>query len=345
MPTPPIIRFATFNAALYRPAPGRLIADLSTPADPQAQAVAETIQRLRPDVLLLCEFDHDPAGRALALFQDNYLRIGHHGAAPLYYPHALAAPSNTGLPSGLDLNRDGVVGGPDDALGFGAFPGQYAFAVLSRYPLELARSRSFRTLLWRDLPDARLPDGWYPPLALERLPLSSKNHLDLPVRLPGGRVHILAAHPTPPAFDGPERRNARRNFDELRLLAELLSPNPGPWLVDDAGQPGGLNPEEQFVIMGDLNADPARGGSLEGAMGQLLDHPRVHWQAAKGALAPTGAAGRDTADWGLRVDYVLPSRDLTVTASGVYWPPPGDPQTRLLAGSDHRLVWVDVAMP
>lgn len=339
------VRFATFNVALYRSAPGRLLADLSTPDDPQARTVAEVIQHLRPDVLLLCEFDYDPEGRALALFQDNYLRIGRHGAAPLRYPHALALPSNTGLPSGLDLNRDGVAGGPDDALGFGAFPGQYAFALLSRYPLDLAGLRSFRTLLWRDLPGARLPEDWYPPPALERLPLSSKNHIDLPVRLPKGTVHVLAAHPVPPAFDGPERRNARRNFDEIRLLAEYLSPHPGPWLRDDAGRSGGLAAGERFVIMGDLNADPARGGSLEGAMGQLLDHPRLHRDAADGPLTPTGSAGRDTADWGLRVDYVLPSRDLAVSAAGVFWPPPGDELVRLLGGSDHRPVWVDVAIP
>jgi hypothetical protein len=57
-------RFATFNASLNRVAEGELVADLSTPDDVQAQAVAEVIQRVRPDVLLINEFDFDAEGLA-----------------------------------------------------------------------------------------------------------------------------------------------------------------------------------------------------------------------------------------------------------------------------------------
>jgi hypothetical protein len=64
-------RFATFNASLNRAAEGELVADLSTPDDPQAQAVAEVIQRVRPEVVLLNEFDFDAQGQAARLFQDN----------------------------------------------------------------------------------------------------------------------------------------------------------------------------------------------------------------------------------------------------------------------------------
>ena len=68
----------------------------------------------------------------------------------------------------------------------------------------------------------------------------------------------------------------------------------------------------------------------------------------------TGDPALDTADWrdepgpgNLRVDYVLPSRDLIVTGSGVFWPAPDDPAFRLIgsgkpASSDHRLVWIDI---
>ena len=67
----------------------------------------------------------------------------------------------------------------------------------------------------------------------------------------------------------------------------------------------------------------------------------------------------DTADWheskdgpgNLRVDYVLPSAGLNITGSGVFWPEPEDPLARLVAernrkraSSDHRLVWVDIAL-
>jgi hypothetical protein len=45
------IRFASFNAFLNRSEAGELITDLSTPNDPQVQAVAEIIQRTNPDVI------------------------------------------------------------------------------------------------------------------------------------------------------------------------------------------------------------------------------------------------------------------------------------------------------
>jgi len=41
----PGVRVATFNASLNRNAEGRLVSDLSTPANAQAAAVAEVIQR------------------------------------------------------------------------------------------------------------------------------------------------------------------------------------------------------------------------------------------------------------------------------------------------------------
>mgnify|MGYP002063568272 CR=1 FL=1 len=68
---PPLdVRFATFNASLNRFDAGDLIADLSTPDDAQARAVAEIIQRVRPEVLLVNEFDFDPAGEAARLFKE-----------------------------------------------------------------------------------------------------------------------------------------------------------------------------------------------------------------------------------------------------------------------------------
>jgi hypothetical protein len=57
------VRFATFNASLNRLTEGQLVRDLSTPADQQAATVAEIVQRVRPDVLLLNEFDFAPATR------------------------------------------------------------------------------------------------------------------------------------------------------------------------------------------------------------------------------------------------------------------------------------------
>jgi hypothetical protein len=368
------VRFATFNASLNRGAEGQLVADLSTPDNQQAANVAEVIQRVRPDVLLVNEFDFDPDGRALALFQENYLSVPHHGSRPIHYPYRFAAPSNTGVPSGHDLNNDGTVGGPDDAFGFGAFPGQFGMAVYSKYPIDTARVRTFQQFRWRDLPDAMLPDGWYSDEELAEFRLSSKSHWDLPVRIGRRTVHLLASHPTPPVFDGPEDRNGLRNHDEIRFWADYVSwPHRSRYIYDDAGRRGGLAPGARFVIAGDLNSDPFDGDSVPGAAQQLLDHPRISDRFVPASPGGPAAADRqgganldhlgdprfdtadfaDTAPGNLRVDYLLPSRGLRVRDGGVFWPTPTDPLFRLVGDfdptlpggfptSDHRAVWIDV---
>ena len=71
-------------------------------------------------------------------------------------------------------------------------------------------------------------------------------------------VHVLAAHPTPPVFDGDEDRNGRRNFDEIRFSADYVTPNTGDYIYDDAGGTGGLKPGSRFVIMGDYELGSVR---------------------------------------------------------------------------------------
>src|SRR5262245_38564465 len=63
------IRVATFNCSLNRNNAGDLINDLSTPDNAQAAAVAEIIQRIDPDIILLNEFDYDANFQAAQLFQ------------------------------------------------------------------------------------------------------------------------------------------------------------------------------------------------------------------------------------------------------------------------------------
>jgi len=366
---PAIVRIATFNASLNRAAPGALIRDLTTPDNSQAQRIAAIVQHVRPDILLINEFDYDAHGEALRLFRTNYLGRAQVGEAHIDYPYAYSAPVNTGMPAGFDLNRDGRIDASgQDALGFGFFPGQYGMLVLSRYPIEAANVRSFQHFLWRDMPGALLPDDWYSPEALAVLPLSSKSHWDVPIRIGKRVLHVLASHPTPPAFDGPEDRNGRRNHDEIRLWVDYLTPRDSRYLYDDAGARGGLRGRD-FVILGDLNADPLDGDSRSDALRELLAHPRVQRTAAPASAGASeaarvqggandrhrGPAGNDTADFddravgNLRVDYVLPSRTLPVCDSGVFWPTVNDP-LRPLSGpadassSDHHLVWMDVAL-
>lgn len=373
--TPPL-RVATYNASLNRSAKGELVKDLSTPDDPQAAAVAEVIQRVRPDILLINEFDYDAEHAALQLFQRNYLAVGRHGSQPITYPYRYTAPSNTGVPSGYDLNNDGSVGGPDDAYGFGLFRGQYGMAVYSRLPIEESAVRTFRQFLWKDMPYALLPDDpstpqpadWYSGEELRHVRLSSKSHWDVPIRFGGERLHFLVSHPTPPVFDGAEDRNGRRNHDEVRFWANYVSPGKGDYIYDDRGHRGGLQRGEAFVVAGDLNSDPIDGDSLPGTVQQLLDNPLVNTAVtptSRGAVEQARRQGGandyqrsdpryDTADFAdvpgpgnLRTDYVLPSRQLRIDDAGVFWPSSENPLFRLVGTypfptSDHRLVWIDV---
>lgn len=234
------------------------------------------------------------------------------------------APSNTGEPSGVDLDRNGTVGGAGDAYGFGEFPGQYGMVVCSKYPIDTAAVRTFRTFLWKDLPGTRLPTGYYPP----------------------------------------EDRNGLRNADEIAFWRQYVAPGGAPALVDDAGAAGGLPSGTPFVIMGDYNSDPVDGDSVAGAADQLRTADRVidpqpaSDGAAEAAAGQGGAnAGQrgdprlDTGDFNdrapgnLRIDYVLPSAPLQVIGSGVFWPVAADPLARLNDTSDHHSVWVDVRLP
>ena len=61
------------------------------------------LQRVRPDVVLLNEFDYDVQGRAADLFERDYLGRPQHGGAPIDYPFRYFAEVNTGVASGMDI--------------------------------------------------------------------------------------------------------------------------------------------------------------------------------------------------------------------------------------------------
>ncbi len=349
---PGLVRVATFN--IKELSTGKLT---STDAegrglDEQARGAAEIVQRVEPDVLVLNEIDldsshpEDPSLNARR-FAEAYLATGLH---PVRYRYAFAAPSNTGLLSGFDLNGDGRVATEadrgtrehgEDAFGYGIYSGQYAMAVLSRFPLDSAGARTFQLFRWSKLPGNHMPRGHFPADADSVLRLSSKSHWDLPVVVDGDTVHLWVSHPTPPGFDGPEDRNGRRNFDEIRFWLLYLEDSAA--LVDDAGRPGGYGSTAPFVIAGDLNARPADPAVVYddvSAIDQLLGHPRIQ--------DPTPTLRR-SAEFlgGVRVDYVLPSWNLDVLGGGAFDPDPDeDPEAARLAeaASDHRLVWADLAL-
>jgi hypothetical protein len=369
-PPEPGLRIATFNTSLYSEESGGLVARLRA-GDGDARRIAAVIQHLRPDIVLLNEFDFDGNGLAADLFQKDYLEQAQFGQAAIRYPYRYLAPVNTGVPSGLDLNNDGRIGGEgrergDDAWGYGLHPGQYGMLVLSMFPIDVASARTFQNLRWSAMPNARRPrhpgsgDWWYDDAEWKQLRLSSKSHWDLPIETPRGRLHLLAAHPTPPIFDGPEDRNGQRNADELRLWQEYLTPGAHDWLCDDGGRCGGLEADARFVIVGDLNNDPVDGEAVHEAITALIGHPRVARVPAPrsdGALQPEtdqpvdarhrGDPATDTSRFGpytgkMRLDFVLPSVGLTVAGSGVFWPKRGETGFEWLDATDHRMVWIDL---
>lgn len=328
------IRVASYAPGLSRKGPGLLLRDIQRGEDDQIAAVIKVIAAAEADILLLTGIDWDYDARALSALAE---RLAEAGAA---YPHRFTAQPNRGRDSGTDLDGDGREGMPEDAQGFGFFTGQNGMAVLSRLPLRLIADHS--AALWRDQPGQIIGDALTPQAqAVQRL--STTNHWHLAADWGGAPLHLLAFSATTPVFDGPEDRNGRRNHDEITFWARNL-------------------PDAPFVLLGNANLDPVDGEGRHEAISALLRHPRItdpQPRSRGAAQAPqTGANAAqqgdpalDTADWAeadgpgnLRVDYVLPSRDLSVQEAGVIWPADDEaPHDTAITASRHRLVWVDIA--
>ncbi|NEY90207.1 endonuclease/exonuclease/phosphatase family protein [Rhodobacteraceae bacterium KMS-5] len=330
------LRIATYNADLSAPGPGLLLFDLRKKELPaQRAAVVEAITALDADVLLLTGIDFDLGGEALGALADRL------EAAGLSYPHRIALRPNTGVPTGRDLDGNGQLGEARDAQGWGRFPGEGGMAVLSRLPLG-ADGRDFSTYLWADLQGNLMPDT-DPARDVQRLHTTGAH--EVPVLLPDGRtLRLLAFYASPPAFDGPEDRNGRRNHDEAAFWLRLL-----------AGDLPLAPPEPPFVILGQTSLDPEDGGGRPEALRALLSHPALQDPAPRGQSGredpgQQGDPALDTALYddlgGLRVEVILPSADLPVAAAGVLGPPEEDEMARTLAtASRHRPVWVDLRLP
>ncbi|MFQ2044533.1 endonuclease/exonuclease/phosphatase family protein [Aeromonas veronii] len=338
----PMIRFATFNLSFDRTAAGMLTGELAltrTEQDAllarlaegslsgatetkaknvqQIRNVAEIIQRTRPDVFLLNEFDNDGKGESTAdlkAFNDNYLAHAQHAeVTAISYPVMQNFATNTGLMSGYDLNLDGKVNsGPDDAWGFGNYHGQYAFAVMSKYPIDTKQIRTFQNFKWKDMPGEQNPviddcnnpkvkipasrqcgDAWYSDAAWQQYPLSSKNHADVPVRIKTEKgeevIHFLISHPTPPIFANAARHTVKHNRAEIAFWNDYVKGL--NYMTDDKGTKGGLAKNAKFVIAGDLNADPLTGDGDLTAIQDLLNNPLMNQAITNGTLIPVSEGG------------------------------------------------------
>jgi Endonuclease/Exonuclease/phosphatase family len=371
------LRIATYNASLNRAATGKLTADLKS-NDAQVQAIATVVRAVQPDILLINEIDFSTEADNAALLEQGYFAkstpdlLG--GPAwPLKFHYSAA--SNTGTPSGMDLDNNGRDSDPNDAFGFGRFPGQYGMAVFSRYEIATSEVVTLKDFLWSKLPGALRPidpktgKSYYADATWEKLRLSSKSFWDVPIRTPGGTLHVLASHPTPPAFDGAEDRNGCRNHDEIKLVQLYIESSSA--LTDDRGNKVSFSQDAPFIVLGDLNCDPKDGDSKNSALNALINHPQMAKSAAPRSSGGEQASERqaaantrhksdpaeDTADFSdnsvgnLRADYALPSKHFKVTSSGIFWPLHEDVRAdkvetikKLLDASDHHLVWVDVQM-
>lgn len=354
------VRIATYNTSLYGKVAGQIRERLSDGVDSQAEKVAAIVQTVRPDILLVNEIDYDDDGRTAKLLAEKFFNVPQGDLKPIDYPYVYSAPSNTGVDSGMDLNNNRKAGEPNDAWGFGNYPGQYSMAVYSRFPIDQKAIRTFQQMLWSRMPDATRPvdpdsgKPYYDDQTWDSLRLSSKNHIDVPIVIDKKTVHVLASHPTPPVFDGPEDRNGCRNHDEIRFWIDYLAGEDSQHLVDDKQTAGGIAKDATVVIMGDLNSDPADGDGQQDAIRSLLTHDRLQDPEPSSPGGPErksdgkGDPQHDTARFrhgNMRVDYVLPSRDLKVIDQGVFWPTKASDDFRLISASDHRMVWIEVELP
>ncbi|MDA7428277.1 endonuclease/exonuclease/phosphatase family protein [Primorskyibacter aestuariivivens] len=331
------LRIATYHTDLSRDGPGLLLRDLQRGDDPQIIGFVHIMAKASPDIVLLTDLDHDAGHLTLDALRAALTDVG------LDYSHAYAPPQNAGLDSSADLDGDRRLGEAEDSHGFGRFTGDGAMALLSRYPLNLEHAQDFSSFLWADLPDALITGAVLPPELRDVQRLSSAAHWVVPVETPGGPITILAFHATPPVFDGPEDRNGRRNHDEIRFWQHYLDGAIGPVL------PG------PYALMGTANLDPVDGEGRHEAIMELLSDPRLqdpeprrdHADPPQGP-GQSGDPALDTANWDepapgdLRVDYVLPSADLTVRDNGIIWP---EPESVAAQASRHGLVWVDLVWP
>lgn len=367
------IRVALFNIRELSTEKLLMIDDQGAGQEEQLLAAAQIIKKINPDILIINEIDHDyqsiQEGLILNLvrFEDAYLSRGEDG---ITFPHKFTAPCNTGIPTGLDLDKDGIVSGEanvgsrnygTDCYGFGTYPGQYSMGLYSKYPIDTDKVRTFQKFLWKDLPDHHMPPGYYDEEAVAIFRLSSKSHWDVPVEVNGKTINLFLSHPTPPSFDGEEDRNGRRNFDELKFWAHYIDNDSA--LYDDNNIKGGYSGNSPFLIAGDLNASRHSDTRFEymTAIDQLINHSKIQdsgkWLVSRGGWegrvkGPPDYWERNTAKFGndyrMQIDYLLPGKNIKITKGGVFWPSESkDPDGNSLAdsASDHRLVWLDIVLP
>jgi len=286
-------------------------------------AIVQTITAYTPDILILQGIDYDHQNVAARAFSQLLNQNGH----PL--PYVLMPPTNTGVPTGLDMDGDRKFGTPRDAQGYGRFFGHGSVAILSKFPIQIEQVQSFHDVLWSAV---TLPENLtelIPTDSLDVQRLASTVMAAVPVQVADRTLWVLTHHATPPVFDGPEDRNGHRNAAENLFWLGALS-------GQHAAQIG-----SNFIIAGQLNADPQLGQGRKADLIRLitdsrLQNPFADWPATDRHTVTYQTAGP------LRVSELLPSANLRVTGLGMSDDPPISDKIK---HTRHRLLWIDVEIP
>lgn len=364
------LRVASYNVQFQREKPGQLINELQTPLDKKAKAVAEIIQRTRPHIVQLTNFDIDSSNLAIEQFKANYLEVSQNQQHAIEYPYVFAAPFNSRYSPinpalhNKQAHKSGVV-------------------LLSMYPIHAHQTRSFETFSWATMPSPlmnELPNPVSKKLP-PALPLFEGGFWDVSVWVEGHSMRLLIAQLIgQPAVIEPAQTpshslsalNDYRHFDEIRFLADYVGIKANNYYIrDDNGLPGGI-PGDEFIFMGTLNRDaqdtPMKfpDGTDYNSIDQLLEHPYLDAAirpTSQGAVQSSEMLGQvndlhknppqyDTAvlpaegSGNLQLDYILPSKNtLQPICAGSFWPKPKDKTYPLLkaSGTHHRLIWMDIA--
>lgn len=310
-----------------------MVRDLVRNESADILGVLDALQAIAPDAVLLLDIDYDFNQVSADLIRQRLQERG------LDFPHIVANRPNSGLRTPYDLNGDGRINDPQDAQGFGDFAGQGGMLLMSRWPLGEVLDQT--PTLWRDYDSADPPrraDGSVFPSkqAFDVQRLAYVAQWQVPVLRNGETALTLTVlHAAPPVFDGPEDQNGRRNADQLGFTMATLPSGPG-------------------AVMGTLNLDPHDSDGIPTAIRRVLSDRRLQDPEPRAeagrerALRDMGVnqthlgdARLDTADWNddgpgnLRVDYLLPTAQLSVVNTGLYWPETGR----------RALVWADIEIP
>ncbi|GGE59955.1 endonuclease [Nesterenkonia cremea] len=349
------LRAATMNAELTGASTEEVLADLRDGL-PEARTLAETVQINAPDVLVLTGVSSDEYGEIAETLNEEYLAVSQNGQEPLDYPHVFTAETNSGLDSGADLDDDGVIGGPGDAIGYGEYPGHYGTVIFSKHPIEEDQVRTFQEFLWDDMPENSMEEDDFSELERSILRLSTGTLWDVPIRVDGENIHLVASSVALP--EDSQDVDPARGSDERRMVEDFISGD-GWYLYDDEGQEGPLIPGNRFVLLGQPMSPHGLEDEADGLDSLLSSY--VLQDTEPTAVTDQPVDERVGAEHGtdesatravpsgtdVRASYALPGAMLDVNGSGVFWPGEGEYGYELVDpespdAPEDRLVWLDV---